>query len=112
MIDLLLKFPSREVAAQVGQGLGYTIQNPETGEWETTTATINLGICVIGEHFSPTGETTTGPMGEPVPVYAGDGHWWVMVRSLVDMAIPAQIQPFIVQQDPENPSIPNQRWAD
>ncbi len=112
MIDLLLKFPSREVAAQVGQGLGYSTQDPETGEWKTTQATLELGICVIGEHFVPTGKTTAGPMGEPVPVYAGDGHWWVMVRSLVDMAIPAEIQPFIVQPDPQNPAIPNQRWAD
>lgn len=112
MIDLLLKFPSREVAAQVGQGLGYSTQDPDTGEWQTTQATETLAICVIGEHWVPTGETTTGPMGEPVPVYAGDGQWWVMVRSLVDMAIPAEIQPFIVQPDPENPAIPNQRWAD
>jgi len=111
MIDLLLKFPSQLVAAQVGQGLGYSAQDPETGEWHTTQATLTLGICVIGEHYAPTGETTTGPMGEPVPVMAGDGQWWVMVRSLVDMPIPPEIQPFIVQPDPANPAIPNRVWA-
>lgn len=112
MIDLLLKFASQEEAAQIGQALGFTTQDPETGEWHTTEATETLAICVIGEHFAPTGETTPGPDGEPMPVYAGDGHWWVMVRSLVDMAIPAEIQPFVVAPDPENPAIPNQRWAD
>ena len=111
MIDLLLKFPSQEVAAQVGQGLGYSSQDPETGEWQTTQATLDLAICVIGEHYAPTGETTEGPSGEPVPVMAGDGKWWVIVRSLVDIAIPAEILPFIVVPDPENPAIPNQVWA-
>lgn len=111
MIDLLLKFPSQLVAAQVGQGLGYSVQDPETGEWQTTQATLDLAICVIGEHYIPTGETTTGPMGEPVPVMAGDGQWWVMVRSLVDMPIPAEIQPFIVQPDLADATIPNRVWA-
>ena len=111
MIDVLLKFPSQEVAAQVGQGLGYSTQDPETGNWKTTQATLDLAICVIGEHYAPTGETTEGPSGEPVPVMAGDGKWWVMVRSLVDMAIPAEIQSFIVVPDPENLAIPNQVWA-
>lgn len=111
MIDLLLKFPSQLVAAQVGQGLGYSTQDTQSGEWQTTKATLNLAICVIGEHYAPTGETTEGPSGEPVPVMTGDGKWWVMVRSLVDMAIPAEILPFIVERDPENPAIPNQVWA-
>ena len=112
MIDVLLKFSSQTQAAQVGQALGYTTQDPDTGEWHTTQATLDLAICVIGEHWVPTGQTTTGPNGEPVPVYAGDGQWWVMVRSLVDMQIPAEIQPFIVVPNPEDPSIPNQKWAD
>lgn len=111
MIDLLLRFPSQLVAAQVGQGLGYSTQDPETGEWQTTQATLDLGICVIGEHFLPTGETIEGPMGEHVPVLAGDGQWWVMVRSLVDMPIPAEIQAFIVQPNPADATIPNRVWA-
>ena len=111
MIDVLLKFPSQLVAAQVGQGLGYSTQDPESGEWRTAQATLDLAICVIGEHYAPTGETTTGPSGEPVPVMAGDGKWWVMVRSLVEIELPAEILPFIVDRDPESPAIPNQVWA-
>ena len=111
MIDVLLKFPSQLVAAQVGQGLGYSTQDPESGEWRTAQATLDLAICVIGEHYAPTGETTTGPSGEPVPVMAGDGKWWVMVRSLVEIELPAEILPFIVERDLENPAIPNQVWA-
>lgn len=111
MIDVLLKFANQTQAAQVGQGLGYSTQDPQSGEWQTTQATLDLAICVIGEHYAPTGATTEGPSGEPVPVMAGDGHWWVMVRSLVDIAIPAEIQSFIVVPDPENLAIPNQVWA-
>ena len=111
MIDVLLKFPSQLVAAQVAQGLGYSTQDPETGEWRTTQATLELAICVIGEHYAPTGETTTGPSGETLPVMAGDGKWWVMVRSLVEIEIPVEILPFIVERDPANPAIPNQVWA-
>ena len=111
MIDLLLRFSSREQAAQIGMALGYTTQDPETGEWQTTQATLDLAVCIIGEHFMPTGEATEGPNGEPVPVLAGDGNYWVMVRSLVDMEIPEAIQPFIVQRDPADPTQPQQRWA-
>jgi hypothetical protein len=109
--DVLLRFDSQTQAAQIGQELGYSTQDPETGEWQTTQATLDLAICVIGEHYAPTGETTEGPSGELVPVMAGDGKWWVMVRSLVEIELPAQILPFIVERDPENPAIPNQVWA-
>jgi len=54
---------------------------------------------------------TEGPNGEPLPVFAGDGKWWVMVRSLVEMALPEQILPFIVERNPIDPSIPNRVWA-
>ena len=111
MIDLLLRFPSQQVAAQVGAQLGYSKQDPVSGLWHTTQATLELGICVIGEHYYPNGQTTQGPNGEALPVYVGDDQWWVMVRSLIDMAIPEQITPFIVTPDPENPLIPNRTWA-
>lgn len=111
MMDVLLRFPSREAAIQVGAALGYTVQDPETGEWVTTQATLTLAVCVIGEHPIPTGETTTGPNGEPVPVYTGDGNWWVMVRSLEDLEIPEAILPFIVQPNPADSTIPNRVWA-
>ena len=109
--DVLLRFNSQLQAAQIGQALGYSTQDPESGEWKTTQATLDLAICVIGEHYAPTGETTTGPSGEPVPVMAGDGKWWVMVRSLVEIELPAQILQFIVERDSDNPAIPNQVWA-
>jgi len=109
--DVLLRFDSQFQAAQVGQALGYSTQDPETGDWQTTQATLDLAICVIGEHYTPTRETTMGPNGDSVPVLAGDGKWWVMVRSLVEIELPAQILPYIVERDPANPAIPNQVWA-
>ena len=111
LLDILLKFQSQEQAGLIGEQLGYTTRDPETGEFHTTQATLDLAICVIGEHYAPTGETTTGPSGEPVPVMAGDGKWWVMVRSLVEIELPAEILPFIVERDPMDPAIPNQVWA-
>lgn len=111
MIDLLLLFDSRTQAAQIGMALGYTTQDPETGDYQTTQATLDLAVCIIGEHYAPNGETITGPNGEPVPVLAGDGKYWVMVRSLVDMQIPDAIQPFIVQRNPADPTQPQQQWA-
>jgi hypothetical protein len=44
-------------------------------------------------------------------VFEGDGKWWVMVRSLVEIELPAQILPYIVERDPANPAIPSQVWA-
>jgi hypothetical protein len=111
MIDILLRFPSREAAAQIGMALGYTTQDPETGDYQTTQATLDLAVCIIGEHFAPNGETTEGPNGESVPVLVGDGQYWVMVRSLVDMEIPPEVQPFVVERNPDDPTIPNQAWA-
>lgn len=97
MIDLLLRFPSRDAAAQVGQALGYTVPDGQGG-WNTTEATLTLAVCVIGEHYTGTPSV-------------GDGKWWVMVRSLVDMAIPAPILPYIVARDPNNAAIPGNVWA-
>ncbi len=109
--DVLLRFDSQLQAAQIGQALGYSTQDPETGEWRTTQATLDLAICVIGEHYYPSGETTEGPNGEPMQVMAGDGKWWVMVRSLIEMALPEQILPFIVERNPADATIPNRVWA-
>lgn len=95
MIDLLLCFPSQAAAAQIGQALGYTVPDG-AGGWNTTEATLTLAVCVIGEHYQ--GET-------------GDGKWWVMVRSLVNIPVPEAIIPYIVQPDPSNPAIPNRVWA-
>jgi len=111
MIDLLLKFQSQEQAGLVGEQLGYTTRDPETGEFNTTQATLTLAICVIGVHYYPDGTTSEGPNGEQVPNLVADNQYWVMVRSLVEIELPAEILPFIVERDPENPAIPNQVWA-
>lgn len=110
MIDVLLKFPNYQTATQIGMALGYTSQNQD-GTFETTEATNTLAICVIGEHFYPNGQTITSELGSQVSVLVGDGAWWVMVRSLVEMEIPAQIQPFIIQPNQDDPLIPNRHWA-
>lgn len=111
MIDVLLKFESEDQAAAIGEQLGYTVRDPETGAWVTTTATLTLAICVIGEHYYPDGTTTTGPHGETVPVLKGDNQYWVMVRSLIEIPLPVEILPFIVARDSSNPEIPTQIWA-
>ena len=111
MIDILLKFDSQEQAGLIGEQLGYTTRDPETGEFQTTQATLTLAICVIGVHYYPDVTTTEGPNGEQIPNLKADNQYWVMVRSLVDMPIPAEIQPFIVDRDFEDPNIPNQQWA-
>ncbi len=111
MIDLLLKFQSQEQAGLVGEQLGYTTRDSETGEFQTTQATLTLAICVIGVHYYPDGTTSEGPNGEQVPNLVADNQYWVMVRSLVDMAIPPEIQPFIVERNPSDPTQPQQNWA-
>ena len=111
MQDLLLKFDSQEQAGLIGEQLGYTTRDPETGEFHTTQATLTLAICVIGVHYYPDGTTTEGPNGEQIPNLVADNQYWVMVRSLVDIDIPPEIQPFIVEPNPEDPTIPNQTWA-
>ena len=111
MIDVLLQFASEDQAAAIGEQLGYTVRDPKTDKWVTTTATLTLAICVIGEHYYPDGTTTTGPHGDTVPVLKGDSQYWVMVRSLIEIPLPPEILPFIVARDPGNPEIPTQIWA-
>lgn len=108
MIDLLLKFNSQEQAGLIGEQLGYTTRDPETGEWNTTQATLTLAICVIGVHYYPDPVEVDE---EGNPVLKADNQYWVMVRSLVDIEIPPEIQPFIVERDPDDPTQPQQRWA-
>ena len=98
MIDLLLKFPSQNSAAQVGQALGYTVSDG-SGGWRTTEATLNLAVYVIGAHYNH-------------ELSAYDSNWWVMVRSLADIPVPQAITPYIVERDPNNAAIPGHRWAE
>ena len=108
MIDLLLKFDSQEQAGLIGEQLGYTTRDPETGAWNTTQATLTLAICVIGVHYYP---DPTDLDEEGNPKLKADNQYWVMVRSLVDMEIPPEVQPFIVERNPDDPTQPQQRWA-
>ncbi len=63
---------------------------------------------MIGIHYYPDPEEVDE---EGNPVLKADNQYWVMVRSLVDIDIPPEIQPFIVERDPNNPQIPSQTWA-
>jgi hypothetical protein len=108
VIDLLLKFDSQEQAGLIGEQLGYTTRDPETGEFHTTQATLTLAICVIGVHYYP---DLTDLDEEGNPKLKADNQYWVMVRSLVDIDIPPEIQPFIVERDPDDTMQPQQRWA-
>ena len=108
MLDVLLKFPDRQTAALVGEQLGYTTIDPETGEISTTQATLTLAICVIGVHYYP---DPTDLDEEGNPKLKADNQYWVMVRSLVDMDLPPEILPFVVERNPDDPTQPQQRWA-
>lgn len=112
MIDSLLCFSSREQAIQVGAALGFTKIDAETGEASTTQATLDMAICIIGQHFVP---QPNDAEGNPVPP-VGDSKYWVMVRYMKNVEdLPPgawdAIQPYIVVPDPEDPTIPKQTWA-
>ncbi len=91
MRDLLLKFPSREVAIAVGEQLGVTTND------ETIQANNDLAISVIGKH--------------------NDAHWWVMIRFLVPYELPEALNDFIfwdsnsgLVRDLTNTLSPNNVW--
>ena len=112
MLDVLLSFPSQTAAAQLGMAFGYTTQDEETKEFRTTQATLDMAVCVIGEHFIPQPNDVNGDPAPPI----GDGKWWVMIRSMKDVeSLPPgawdAIQPYLVIPNDEDPSIPKQRWA-
>lgn len=112
MIDCLLCFPSLPEAAQVGMALGFTTQDAETKAYETTQATLDMAICVIGEHFVP---QPNDAEGNPVPP-KGDGKWWTMVRYMKEKEdLPPgawdAIQKYIVVPDENDPAIPKNKWA-
>lgn len=112
MIDLLLKFPSVDVAVQVGQALGVTAPSEEgDGTFATIQADHNVAVCVIGEHFVPTGVTLTDDEGNEHPEMIGDGQWWVMIRGRDGTPVPPDLDPYIVTPNPADPTIPDRRWA-
>jgi hypothetical protein len=110
MIDLFLKFDSREQAISIGEQLGYTTWNSEINDW-LTVGTENMLVCVIGSHFYPDGTMVEDPYGNLIPHKISDGKYWVMLRDMNDTPIPPEVQPLVVYPNPDDPMVPQQRWA-
>ena len=97
MIDYILKFPSKEVAVQFGIDNGFTTID-ENGEPQSTLASHEHALCVIGEHN-------------------GDGQWWVLFRDLVGIPIPEGSEQYIhwtsasEETRPTDDATPNIFWA-
>lgn len=85
MIDYILKFPSKEVAVQFGIDNGFTTID-ENGEPQSSLASHEHALCVIGEHFTGGDENTPA---------TSDGQWWVFFRDLVGIPIPEGGEQFI-----------------
>lgn len=95
MIDLLIRFPSRIAAVQFGNAAGYTSADPDQGD-VTIQATSDFAICVIGDHYLPSGNMLPDGEGGEVPEMVADGFWWVLFRAISDIPVPAEIEPLIV----------------
>lgn len=107
-MDLLLKFPSNEVAVAFGQSLGVTAPD-ENGENVTATRAGDLTLHVIGEHRAPNGKTETVD-GFEIPVLAPVPGWWVLARAPDDYPIPTDSLAAIgaeIVAPTGDPSIPN-----
>jgi hypothetical protein len=123
MIDYLLKFPDRESANQYGLSAGYTSLDGE-GFAITSTAGADYALCVIGEHYAPTGEKVTTPDGIEYDETVSDGACWILFRDLADKTTPESITPYIiwssnmktsegaaVARPTTDAAIPNRFWA-
>jgi hypothetical protein len=109
--DYILKFPSKAVAEQFGIASGYALDNE--GVIETTLATHEYALHVIGEHFIPQPDIDD----EPQPAI-GDGQYWVLFRDLVGIPSPEGADQFIfwastsdTPRPPDDPTVPNDFWA-
>jgi hypothetical protein len=111
MIDYILKFPSKEVATQFGLANGFASVN-ENGEPQSSLASHEHALCVIGEHLIPQPDID----GEPQPAI-GDGQYWVLFRDLVGIPIPEGGEQFIYWSStsdvsrPISDDVPNIWWA-
>lgn len=123
MIDYLLKFPDRETANQYGLSAGYTSLDGE-GFAITSTSSDDYALCVIGEHYAPTGEKVTTDDGIEYDETASDGACWILFRDLADKTTPESIVPYIiwsssmktaegdaVARPVADPAVPNRFWA-
>jgi len=89
MIDYILRFPSKEAAVQFGMANGFT-STDENGEPQSSLASHEHALCIIGEHFILQPDIND----EPQPAI-GDGQWWVLFRDLVGIPIPEGGEQFI-----------------
>ena len=112
MIDYLLKFPSKEYAEQFGLANGFA-EPDENGELQTTLASHEHALCVIGEHWLLQADID----GEPQPAI-GDGQWWVLFRDLIGIPIPEGAESLIYwsstsgePRPTDDPSVPNTFWC-
>ena len=108
MIDYLLKFPSQAVAEQFGIANGFATID-EDGEVQTTLASHEHALHVIGEHFVGGDDDTPA---------TGDGLYWVLFRDLVGIPIPEGGEQFIywtsasdTPRPTDDPTVPNTFWA-
>lgn len=107
MIDYILKFPSKEVAIQFGLANGFTTIG-ENGEPQSTLASHEHALYIIGEHF------TGGD--ENIPA-TGDGKWWVLFRDLLELPIPSGGEQYIYWSSvsgsppPSRQDAPSISWA-
>jgi len=89
MTDYLLKFTSKAVAEQFGIANGFAAPD-EDGVIQSSLASHEHALCVIGEHFIPQPDIND----EPQPAI-GDGQYWVLFRDLVGIPIPEGGEQFI-----------------
>ena len=94
MIDYLLKFPSKEAAEQFGIANGFAAPD-EDGVIQSSLASHEHALCIIGEHFIPQPDIND----EPQPAI-GDGQYWVLFRDLVGIPVPEGAEQFIYLASP------------
>ena len=111
-VDYLLKFTSKEYAEQFGLANGFATPD-ESGALQTTLASHEHALCIIGEHWI----TQPDIDGEPQPAI-GDGQYWVLFRDLVGIPIPEGAESLIhwtstsgLPRPTHDPAVPNTFWC-
>lgn len=103
-LDLLLRFPDRDIAITAGVAREATDADTEETAPMVETPWGELNVCVIGIHRYNTGTD------ESPDIIEAPG-WWVLVRGPEGYPVPPEIQPLIVDRpDPCPPEIPDRRW--
>ena len=81
MIDLLLKWKTKELSVQCGQALGATTED-ENGEFQTAPYLNGLNIAVIGPHVQIDNSDPENPTSQ------SDGNHWIIIRVPVEFTLP------------------------